>query len=427
MSISEIMSDKPKTTASKLRDKKKAGIMKDSERGRYRELAVMNPYKHRYIMTPQQIRELYEDEMDVINGVKDDDLDEDNINSAHDIWTQEPDNVYEIINVLRESGFKTNQTSGIWPYTEFMKNDGEINNENIGRENDISTSAVVIHTASGLNPVPDTFNDFYLLFARFPEILSMEVNDIRRKLHVLEQFQIDDIRILLLRDPRILRRPSHHIRWLLEIFDDYFIDDFSSIIELSPHFMACTSKKEMIKRLCFIHKEILQPYREYNEEIDGRKWYRNMQVELKHLNKNSEFIVKNGVAVQKDKNLENEMINGLYLDDNDKENLAEFVLKHPDFIGNANVNRMYEIKRLLGRLGIKNKRLNSLLYEYPQILTISVESLHECVDQIKINGIRDYRQYIIDNIHDVLTYCAPIDTIVINDDQEVNAQQIQSV
>jgi len=279
-------------------------------------------------------------------------------------------------------------------------------------------------TGNGLNPLPDSFNDFYLLFARFPEILSMELSDIRRKLHVLEQFQIDDIRILLLKDPRILRRPSHHIRWLLEVFDDYFVDDFTQIIELSPYFLASTSKKEMLNRLIFIHEQILAPYKNYNEEIDAKQWYRNIQIEQKHLHKNSKFIVKNGRTLQMDEKMEKEMVNGrVFLDDADKEKLSEFVIKHPDFIGNANVNRMNEMMSLLKRLGIKHKRLNDLLYEYPQILTVSPQSFHECVDQIKRNGIRDYRQYIVDNIHDVLTYATPCDPIVIADDERIDKQE----
>ena len=281
---------------------------------------------------------------------------------------------------------------------------------------------------SGLNPLPDAFNDFYLLFARFPEILSMELSDIRRKLHVLEQFQIDDIRILLLKDPRILRRPSHHIRWLLEVFDDYFVDDFAQIIELSPYFLASTSKKEMLNRLVFVHEQILEPHKHFNEPIDEQKWFRNIQNPPKHLDKNSKFIVKNGRTLQINEKVEKEMVNGrVYLDDNDKEKLSEFIVKHPDFIGNANVNRMNQMLSLLKRLGIKQKRLNDLLYEYPQILTVSPESLHECVHEIKRNGIRDYRQYIVDNIHDVLTYAAPCDPIVISDDERIDVDRQEQV
>merc|ERR1712154_114426 len=167
------------------------------------------------------------------------------------------------------------------------------------------------------------------------------------------------------------------------------------------------------------------PHKEYNNENDGDSWYRNMQIELKHLNKDSKFIIKNGVTIQRDENIEKEMINGIYLDDTDKGKLSDFIIKHPDFIGNANVNRMNQIKCLLKKLGIKNKKLNDLLYEYPQILTLSPQALHECVYEIKKEGIRDYRQYIIDNIHDVLTYSSPIDQIVINDEYN-QSQQIQS-
>jgi len=333
---------------------------------------------------------------------------------------------------MGEVGFKTNQGSVVWPYTEFLQQaGGEDEGKTIeGHDSlDSDSKELVVQEGSGLNPQPDMFNDFYLLFARFPEILSMEIGDIRRKLHVLDSFQIDDIRILLLKDPRILRRPSHHIRWLLEVFDDYFIDDFSQIIELSPHFLASTSKKEMLRRLIFIHSEILEPWKGYNAtHIEGgmgaTSWYRNMQVEQKHLDKASQYILKNGRAIQRTEKIEKEMINGVYLDDLDKEQISEFITKHPDFVGNSNVVRMTEMKRLLRRLGIKNKRLADLLYEYPQILNVSPKALHECVDQIKRSGVRDYRQYVIDNIHDVLTYASPVDLVVMpveEEPQQINA------
>jgi len=286
---------------------------------------------------------------------------------------------------------------------------------------------LVVQDGGGLNPVPDTFNDFYLLFARFPEILNMELNDIRRKLHVLETFGIEDLRIILLKDPRILRRPSHHIRWLLEVFDDFFIDDFSQIIELSPHFMACTSKREMLKRLAFIHREILEPYKDYNRrhEIDAEKWYRNMQCDLKHLHRGAGFVIKHGETIQWKPEMRRELVDGVYMDDKDKDELAQFIMKHPDLIGNANVNRMKETLWMLKKLGIKKKRLNDLLYEYPQLLTVSPHALTECVNNIKLNGVRDYRQYIIDNVHDVLTYVSPVDSIV-DQEQKQKTQQIQT-
>ena len=259
----------------------------------------------------------------------------------------------------------------------------------------------------------------------------MEIGDIRRKLHVLDSFQIDDIRILMLKDPRILRRPSHHIRWLLEVFDDYFIDDFSQIIELSPHFLASTSKKEMLRRLVFIHSEILEPWKEHNatKHVGGMgatSWYRNMQTELKHLDKASQFIIKHGKTIQRTEQIEKDMVNGVYLDDVDKEQISEFISKHPDFVGNSNVKRMTEMKRLLRRLGIKNKKLADLIYEYPQILNVSPKALHECIDQIKRSGIRDYRQYVIDNIHDVLTYSSPVDLVVFPAVEEGEPQQIHA-
>ena len=176
----------------------------------------------------------------------------------------------------------------------------------------------------------------------------------------------------------------------------------------------------------FIHKEILEPWKDYNiKELDANSWYRNMQIELKHLEKDSKFIIKHGKTIQKTEQIEKEMINGVYLDDIDKEQISEFIGKHPDFIGNSNVNRMTEMKRLLRRLGIKNKKLADLVYEYPQILNVSPKALHECVDQIKRSGIRDYRQYVIDNIHDVLTYSSPVDQIVIHAVEE-EPQQLQS-
>jgi len=399
---------------------------------------ALNPYKYRRILTPQQVKDLYSDEdtgrrkRSEEGGGGDDDALMEYSSHSHEVWEQEPDNVYEIINLLREIGFKTNQSASVWPYTEFMQQSGDENEDKQieGEGDDDSMNEgkelVVMESGSGLNPQPDTFNDFYLLFARFPEILSMEIGDIRRKLHVLDSFQIDDIRILMLKDPRILRRPSHHIRWLLEVFDDYFIDDFSQIIELCPHFLASTSKKEMLRRLVFIHSEILEPWKEYNvHSLDANAWYRNMQIEVKHLEKDSKFIIKNGKTIQKTEQIEKEMINGVYLDDLDKEAISEFISKHPDFIGNSNVNRMTEMKRLLRRLGIKNKRLADLIYEYPQILNVSPKALHECVDQIKRSGIRNYRQYIMDNIHDVLTYASPADQIVIHPLDE-EPQQIQS-
>merc|ERR1712176_697226 len=89
---------------------------------------------------------------------------------------------------------------------------------------------------------------------------------------------------------------------------------------------------------------------------------KGLRKEQKHLSKDSTFIVKNGAVLERTEAMEKEMVNGVHLDDADKERLSDFVLKHSDLVGNANVNRMREIKWLLRRLGIKGKRLADLLY-----------------------------------------------------------------
>jgi len=127
--IAEIMADKPKTTASRLREQKVSGIVKD-ERGKFREMSYWNPYKYRRIMTPRQIQELYEDDVSTGDVVLEPrkrekhtlEMDEEQIaklKHSHEVWSQDPDNVYEVILLLRELGFKTNQDSSVWPYTEF--------------------------------------------------------------------------------------------------------------------------------------------------------------------------------------------------------------------------------------------------------------------------------------------------------------------
>ena len=62
MSVAEMMSDKPRTTASKLRQQKASGIAVDDERDKFREIVTPNLYKYRRILTPQQVKELYSDD-----------------------------------------------------------------------------------------------------------------------------------------------------------------------------------------------------------------------------------------------------------------------------------------------------------------------------------------------------------------------------
>ena len=194
MSVAEMMSDKPRTRASKLRHQRASGIAVDDERDKFREIVTLNPYKYRRILTPQQVKELYSDDdgkrkRSGGGGDVDDELVE-FTGSSHAVWQQEPDNVYEIINLLREIGLKTNQSSAVWPYTEFMQQPGgggaddeatSIVDGGGGDDGADSKELAVLGAGNGLNPQPDTFNDCYLLFARFPEILSTEIDDIRRK------------------------------------------------------------------------------------------------------------------------------------------------------------------------------------------------------------------------------------------------------
>ena len=90
-----------------------------AERGKFRELIDVNPFRWRRILTPQQIKELYDDDDDAIDKDKksmdDDDLIKYDKMGTHEIWKQDPDNVYEIIQLLRELGFKSNQNSTVWP------------------------------------------------------------------------------------------------------------------------------------------------------------------------------------------------------------------------------------------------------------------------------------------------------------------------
>ena len=41
--------------------------------------------------------------------------------TMHAVWKQDPDNVYEIVQLLTEHGFKSDQTNTVWPYTEFER------------------------------------------------------------------------------------------------------------------------------------------------------------------------------------------------------------------------------------------------------------------------------------------------------------------
>ncbi|ETO14343.1 hypothetical protein RFI_23027 [Reticulomyxa filosa] len=241
-------------------------MLKDQTENEKRDLSSFSPFKTADILTPEQVSELYEIEKVKPKRksagmlMKNAELYQTpDASTAHPVWSVSPDTVYEVVQLLKQHGFKSDQPRNIWPYNEFQAVDAQENTQSVQTDNTGSTEEGVatpttdaLQKTSGLSPTPDKFNDFFLLFVRFPEILTMELNDIRRKIHQLETFQIADMRTLILRDPRVLRRPAHHVRHLLETLDNYSVTNFQQIVDAAPHFLASTSTKELLRRLKFI-------------------------------------------------------------------------------------------------------------------------------------------------------------------------------
>lgn len=55
------------------------------------------------------------------NGMLVEKTKDDSGTKVHEVWNQDPDNVYEIIQLLTEHGFKSDQNNNIWPYSEFER------------------------------------------------------------------------------------------------------------------------------------------------------------------------------------------------------------------------------------------------------------------------------------------------------------------
>ena len=388
-----------KLTPTQKRNLKITGMNVDL-RGDQRDLDPFGPFKTTKVLTPDEVLELSQrkdDDGEIMVSDKD--------TNSHAIWSQEPDNIYEIIQVLSEAGFKADQTNDVWPYTEFNRGDDSdfgysneyVNRDDNGNTNESTQTDIV--KLSALNPVPDKFNDFYLLFSRYPEILTMELNDLRRKISTLNEFDINDIRTILIKDPRILRRPSHHIRLMLELLDDYYVDNYEEIVEFSPYFLSSTSKNELKKRINFIYENIIKKGKALSDKRNKviHKQFRN---KLLDITRSSSFYIDNGKVIQ-------DGTDGSEHSEQTKKEISSFISKYPGIIGNSSSLRMNLIKQLLKKhVGLNNTELTDILTEYPQIITLDPEYFKIYLFELKKNGISiyDIKSVMMSKIHDILQY-----------------------
>jgi hypothetical protein len=239
----------------------------------------------------------------------------------------------------------------------------------------------------------------------------MELNDIRRKIHVLESFEISDVREVILRDPRILRRPAHHIRKVMEILDDWYVTNTEEIITNCPHFLASTSKMELCRRLKWIDNNVTAPRREIpNDTYRFRLGHVDKRARFSRSNSNVHepkpenwsFIESSGdrESIRKSR-VKNEWHD--VVTDARKRAVADFLEAHPSMIGHATAAQMNTILvKLRSQLRIRDEELGKLLEEYPEILIVSPLSFDDAMRSWKRNGIRNLKKHLLSNPTELL-------------------------